>query len=117
ARLLCVTSSSGASSMIPVPFFLSKEWPTHIAATDVRAVRGYLLIASCASWLTVTVVIASALLASPSARADALQIFAQQCDEAIGATVPDFDCDAGTDVPVTHPTPGPNNTVAQCDRP
>src|SRR5258707_1343391 len=61
--------------------------------------------------------IASAVLTDPAARADALQDYAQQCDAAIGATVPDFDCDAGTEVPVTHPVAGPNNTVAQCDRP
>jgi hypothetical protein len=61
--------------------------------------------------------VASAVLTDPAARADALQDYAQQCDAAIGATIPDFDCDAGTEVPVTHPVAGPNNTVAKCDRP
>jgi len=61
--------------------------------------------------------IALAGLPDRAARADTLQDYVQQCDAAIGATVPDFDCDAGTEVPVTHPVAGPNNTVAQCDRP
>ena len=30
---------------------------------------------------------------------DALQDYGQQCDAAIGVSVPDFDCDAGTEVP------------------
>jgi hypothetical protein len=68
-------------------------------------------------WLMVSALMASALPTGQAARADALQTYAQQCDEAIGISVPDFDCDAGTDVPVTNPVPGPNGTVAMCDRP
>src|SRR5262245_10724967 len=33
------------------------------------------------------------------AAGDELQDYAHQCDLAIGVTVPDFDCDAGTEVP------------------
>lgn len=46
-----------------------------------------------------------------SARGDPLQDYASACDAAIGATVPDFNCDAGTQVPDTHPN------GSSCDRP
>lgn len=49
---------------------------------------------------------------------DTLEEYAQKCDEAIGITIPDFSCDAGTLVPTTHMTPAsasyPNGS---CDRP
>lgn len=61
---------------------------------------------------TLSFLVAIAFLGTPEGRADALQSYAQQCEDAIGATVPDFDCDAGTEVPVTHPAPGP-----KCDKP
>lgn len=56
---------------------------------------------------------------------DALQVYAQQCDRAIGITVPDFTCDAGTLVPTTNFTPsmtasGQMSAVypnGNCDRP
>lgn len=35
---------------------------------------------------------------------DSLEAFAAKCDTAIGESVPDFDCDAGTEVPETHLT-------------
>jgi hypothetical protein len=42
---------------------------------------------------------------------DSLPKYAQKCDDAIGVTVPDFDCDDGTLVPTTHHANG------KCDRP
>jgi hypothetical protein len=42
---------------------------------------------------------------------DTLEVFAQKCDQAIGVTVPDFNCDNGTLVPATHLANG------ACDRP
>jgi len=42
---------------------------------------------------------------------DTLPQYAAKCDAAIGVTVPDFDCDAGTLVPTTHLAGG------RCDRP
>jgi hypothetical protein len=42
---------------------------------------------------------------------DTLEGYAQKCDQAIGVTVPDFNCDSGTLVPTTHFA---NN---KCDRP
>lgn len=45
------------------------------------------------------VLVAVAPVVNSGASADALQDYAAQCDAAIGATVPDFDCDAGTEVP------------------
>jgi hypothetical protein len=99
--------------MAPVPVTRPNEPPDHIAGADLHRISGRVPI----RWLAVALLAPLASLASSSARADALQDYAQQCDAAIGATVPDFDCDAGTDVPVTHPTPGPNNTVVKCDRP
>lgn len=68
------------------------------------------------AWVAAPFVIASVLTVA-EARADALQDYAQQCDAAIGATIPDFDCDAGTEVPVTHPHPNANYPLTSCDRP
>jgi hypothetical protein len=42
---------------------------------------------------------------------DTLEGYAQKCDEAIGVTVPDFNCDSGTLVPTVHFANG------RCDRP
>jgi len=42
---------------------------------------------------------------------DTLEEYARKCDEAIGVTVPDFNCDSGTLVPTTHFANG------KCDRP
>src|SRR5580658_4357269 len=63
--------------------------------------------------------------ASGPANSDELQDYASQCDQAIGVTVPDFDCDAGTDVPgqgnvFSGDQPGatcnePNRLNKQCD--
>lgn len=63
--------------------------------------------------------------ATGAAIADELQDFASQCDAAIGTTVPDFDCDAGTEVPgqgqvFSGDQPGvtcdqPNRLNRQCD--
>jgi hypothetical protein len=59
-------------------------------------------------------------MANVPGRADALAVYAQQCDQAIGVSVPDFDVDSplGTTVPTDHLTPTnatyPNGT---CDRP
>jgi hypothetical protein len=70
-------------------------------------------------WLAISFLIASALVASPAALADALQDYAQQCDDAIGAsaTVQDFDCDAGTTIPTTHPTDPAHPDQEKCDEP
>ena len=59
------------------------------------------------------------LTASPSAFAgETLEAYAQRCDEAIGITIPDFSCDAGTLVPTTHMTPaGASYPNGSCDRP
>jgi hypothetical protein len=52
-------------------------------------------------------------IAEPSSTraSETLQEYAQKCDQAVGVTVPDFNCDAGTLVPTTHFA---NN---KCDRP
>lgn len=42
---------------------------------------------------------------------DTLEVFAQKCDQAIGVTVPDFNCDNGTEVLAGHLVNG------VCDRP
>jgi hypothetical protein len=55
------------------------------------------------------------LVSISSIRAETLEQYAEKCDKATHITVPDFDCDAGTDVPVTHPHGTyPDMT---CDRP
>jgi hypothetical protein len=60
-----------------------------------------------------------ALVSAGTTWADPLQDYAQQCDSAIAATVQDFDCDAGTEVPVTHFMGGkcdkPNRLNEECD--
>lgn len=73
-------------------------------------------------WLAIPFLIAPALMANSAVQADTLQDYAQQCDKAmgIGATVQDFDCDAGTEVPVTHYTGSgtcdePNRLNLVCD--
>src|SRR5262245_27901721 len=58
------------------------------------------------------------VLDNPSAKADTLQHYAAQCDAAIGETVPDFDCDAGTEVPMTNAVLGDGNYgILSCDEP
>ena len=52
-----------------------------------------------------------------SALSDTLEQYAQQCDQAIGITVPDFKCDSGTLVPMTNPHPSPPAPPITCDRP
>jgi hypothetical protein len=60
-------------------------------------------------------------IAEPSfARAsDTLEEYAQKCDQAVGVTVPDFTCEAGTLVPTTHFANGkcdrPNRLNEECD--
>jgi len=67
--------------------------------------------------LSLAAAIVTAVAAGQPARADALQDYAQQCDAAIGVTVPDFDCDAGTEVPGQGSVfSGPARTVT-CDEP
>ncbi len=51
------------------------------------------------------------LFANLPTQAETLESYAQKCDAAIGVTVPDFDCDAGTLVPTT------NFANGKCDRP
>ena len=58
--------------------------------------------------------VAVLLFPAGSAISDPLQDYAQQCDAAIGVSVPDFDCDAGTEVPGQGNTFGPG---AKCDQP
>jgi hypothetical protein len=67
-------------------------------------------------WLAIPFSLALSLMASPAARADELQDYAQQCNAAIGAsaTVRDFDCDAGTEVPGQGSAFAPD---ARCDEP
>jgi hypothetical protein len=80
---------------------------------DVRPTSG-LPVKCRVGCLSIPFLIALILMTSPAAQADDLQDYAALCDQAIGATatVNDFDCDAGTEVPVTHPT-----TSGTCDEP
>jgi hypothetical protein len=64
--------------------------------------------------LAISLLIPRILLVGADARADALQDYARQCDDAIGVTVPDFDCDAGTEVPGQGSV---FNGNATCDQP
>jgi hypothetical protein len=61
-------------------------------------------------WLILQLIMAITVSVSAET-SDTLEEYAQTCDQAIGVTVPDFDCDAGTLVPTTHFA---NN---KCDRP
>lgn len=51
------------------------------------------------------------LLQGSALTSETLEQYAAKCDLATGVTVPDFDCDAGTEVPTTHFANG------SCDRP
>jgi hypothetical protein len=77
-----------------------------VFSLPVKLVRG---------WLAILFSIALASMASPAAQADDLQDYAQQCDAAIGATVQEFDCDAGTEV--LGQGGAPFGTNASCDEP
>lgn len=68
-------------------------------------------------WLAIPVLIAWAVMASSATQADELQDYARQCDDAIGATVQDFDCDAGADVPGQGTLYSRNHPSATCDEP
>ena len=61
--------------------------------------------------------LAIAAPASGQAKADELQDYAAECDKAIGVTVPDFDCDAGTDVPGQGNAFSGDQPGATCDEP
>jgi hypothetical protein len=65
-------------------------------------------------WLATFLSVASSMACSASA--DPLQDYAQECDRAIGVTVPEFDCDAGTEVPGNNPT-GLRDGAPTCDQP
>jgi len=52
-----------------------------------------------------------ALLTAGAAQAETIEEYAAKCDAAVGASVPDFDCDAGTLVPTT------NHANGKCDQP
>lgn len=67
-------------------------------------------------WSATLFLIALVSMTSPAARADELQDYAQQCDAAIGATVQDFDCDSGTEVPGQGNAPY-GTLGARCDQP
>jgi hypothetical protein len=60
--------------------------------------------------LSVTVLVLAPL--DMPAMSETLEQYAQACDAAIGVTVPDFNCDLGTAVPVTNLT-----SSGSCDRP
>jgi hypothetical protein len=61
-----------------------------------------------------------ALPGAPAHAAETVKSYAQQCDAAIGLSVPAFDCNAGREVPLTHPMP-PNAKYGDkkfsCDEP
>ena len=64
-----------------------------------------------------TAVVLLAASSSTAYASDTLEAYARKCDQAIGITVPDFVCSAGTPVPTTHPTFHANGILATCDRP
>jgi hypothetical protein len=76
-------------------------------------------IASSRGFFTVSVFFVALAMAAPAGpgNADELQDYAAACDKAIGVTVPDFDCDAGTDVPGQGTVFSGNHPGATCDEP
>jgi len=86
------------------------------------ATKGLLSISSlldrlCVVFPAISLMIVMGLIQSPAAIGDELQDFAQQCDLAIGPTVPDFDCDAGTEVPGQGIVFSGVNSNVKCDQP
>src|SRR5215472_2254158 len=75
--------------------------------------------------LSSRLLIVAMCLAAPAAvrgaDTDTVKDYAAKCDMAIGITVPDFVCDNGVEVPVTHPSdrcPSKGGDVpCTCDRP
>jgi hypothetical protein len=51
------------------------------------------------------------------AAAETLESYAQKCYAAIGVTVPDFNCDNGTEVPIAHNDPNAIYPDGNCDEP
>lgn len=74
-----------------------------LAAKSISATSGLLLKRAPKRFaMALSAALAFGALSAPRdylARADELQDYVKQCDAAIGASVPDFDCDAGTEVP------------------
>ena len=68
-------------------------------------------------WSSIPFLFALAVVPSPAALADALQDYAAQCDQAVGVSVPDFDCDAGTEVPGQGSVFSGNQPGVTCDEP
>jgi len=54
---------------------------------------------------------------SADGRHDTLAEYARKCDEATGITVPQFSCDAGTEVPGQGDIPASSANATHCDRP
>ena len=50
-------------------------------------------------------------------RSDTLSEYAAKCDAATGIHVPEFNCDAGTEVPGQGDVPATTPNAAHCDRP
>jgi uncharacterized repeat protein (TIGR01451 family) len=74
--------------------------------------------------LSITIVRADNQQTSPSLQefalgSETLEQYAAKCDLATGVTVPDFSCDAGTEVPISHFANGmcdrPNRLNQECD--
>jgi hypothetical protein len=63
-------------------------------------------------WLAMAMVIGLAASFGQRLHADELKVYADECTKAIGAPVPDFTCQSGTEVPVTNLKDGKT-----CDRP
>jgi Bacterial tandem repeat domain 1 len=66
-------------------------------------------------WFLLSIAVAAWTAVAASA-SDTLEQYAQKCDQAIGVTVPDFDCDQGTEVPITN-AHSQNGVLKSCDRP
>jgi hypothetical protein len=114
----------GKGRMLPlISVRLNSQLPSH--CKRVQTASGLLPNWLPPHWLSIPSVFALTLVPNPAALADALQDCAKQCYDAIGVTVPDFDCDAGTEVPgqgsvFSGNQPGvtcgePNRLNRQCD--
>src|SRR6266481_1833295 len=104
------------------------QHPNRASAKGFRLMSGALPNPRLSGWLAIRILIASALLANTPVQADELQDYARECDHFIGATVPgpdpdsdvtvpDFDCDAGSEVPGQGSVFSGDKPGVPCDHP
>src|SRR5690242_5542941 len=103
--------------MIRVPGVAPNKQPMPMVGPHFQSIFDRFSIRHQSKWMPIYFLIASALLAAPKIQAETLREYAARCDLAIGETVPDFECDEGTEVLVTNATWDAQGGRVKCDTP